>query len=225
MAGPSWDDYWKKFRGEREFSFDIKLNRWVLLSIIIIVGALAISYLGMKTGSYIRILEENTTLLLKSLTECKNEVQSLTDSLNTCNNNLESKSTALETCQVERKTLQNSLDSCRNDLDEWKERYDSLEVDYKACQSDVDDWKDKYNECDDDLDACKDDLSDYKNRYNTCSNDLSTLKQKFAKCYCCEHLNTTIVYYKIEDNTIFCSQTNTTGYAEVNCSTMSCNTL
>ncbi|MCD6402715.1 MAG: hypothetical protein J7K98_00090 [Candidatus Aenigmarchaeota archaeon] len=229
MSKHGWDDYWKKFKGEgKRLSLNLKLevNRWVLISLLIIVGVIAISYIGMETGKYIKVLEQNTTLLLQNLTKCEKEVQNLQDSLSSCNSNLESKTLALQNCKNEKKTLQTSLNDCKDDLDEWKDKYSSLEDDYEECQVDLDDYKEKYSDCKDDLNDCKDDLDDYKSKYNTCTDDFNDLKTKFAECYCCEHNNASgTYYYKIDGNNILCSATNATGYSEVNCTAITCSSF
>ena len=183
-----WDDYWRKFRSGERGVRRLELpgiNRWFLLSILIIIGTVLIAYIGIKTGSYIEVLERNRTELLMNLTNCQNQLTILTDSLTTCNNNLESKSQALESCQQEKSTLSDSLDSCKEDLDVCKEDYDDLEIDYKECKDDLDDYKKDLKTCKSDLSDCKDDLNSCNDNYDSLNSAFGTVKENYAKDYCC----------------------------------------
>jgi hypothetical protein len=156
------------------------INKSLIISLILIIVIGILSYLNFATGSYIKILEVNKTSLESQLKSCNNQTQCLTANLSacntnlvTCNGNLASKAISLTNCENEKNSVSDSLYDCNNDLN--------------SCENS----RDTYN---DDLNACSDDLE-------TCNNAKSTLRNNYAKDYCCL-LNKT--HYTISNNKITC---------------------
>ncbi len=222
MAEKRWDDYWKRYNKGTSYSpkpvktfsavsgENLLRNRWIWLSVFVLVATLAIVYVGFQTGNYIRVLEMNKTRIQLRLDECMERVNSLTDSLTTCNSNLDSKSQALERCIEQRESYRSDYRSCLDRLNEKSSALASLEDDYNECKDDLSD-------CKDDLSDCRHDLNSYKTKYNTCKDDLNTTKYNYAKDYCCL-LNETwgnITSWRFESGKVIC--TNSTNDTQLVC--------
>ena len=217
----TWDDYWKKFK-VRETRFEFEVNRWILISLLLVIAVIALAYFNIRTGSYLRLVEKNTTEILNNLSLCYSEKESLALDLETCNSNLESKSLALTNCQREKNRISESLSECEDDLDSCKDDYKLIEESYDTCKDDleefedflddnnlddVDDLRDKWRDMKSDLSDCQNDLSSCQDDLGDCNNNYTDLLNNYAKGYCCL-LNQTfgnITSYRVSDNKVVCT--------------------
>jgi len=161
------------------------INKSVIIFLVLIITIGILGYFNYTTGNYVKILEVNKTNIEGHLKTCNNQSQFLSSSLNacntsldTCNDNLSSKTTSLVKCESEKNSVSNSLSNCNNDLN--------------SCENVRDAYIDDLNACGDDLDHC--------------NNAKATLRDNYAKDYCCL-LNKT--HYTISSNKITCGDSGT----------------
>ena len=232
MTERKWKDYWERYKtsssGQRKSEtstpkpLEITLpsfNRQLVLMVLLIGAVIVLSFLNLKTGNYLKILENDKSALEKELALCKNQTQNITYDLSVCNENLESceedltaKVDQLDECESRRDELDDSLSSCKQDLDELKDDYRNIERDYNKLEEKYKDCKDDLDDCNDELDSCKDDL-------DSCESDYDTMKANYAKDYCCllnqTQGNGNITSWRIEDNKVVC--TNSTSDTSLSC--------
>lgn len=163
----------------------LSINKPLIVSLILIITIAILSYFNYTTGSYVKVLETNRTDLESRLKTCKDQklffsssLDACNTNLDTCNDNLSTKSTSLTKCENEKKSTSDSLTNCNNDLN--------------SCENVKDVYGNDLNNCNDDLDNCND--------------DKSTLRNNYAKDYCCL-LNKT--HYTISGNDITCTDSGT----------------
>lgn len=161
------------------------INKSLIIVLILIITISILSYFNYTTGNYAKILETNKTNLEGHLKACNNQNQFLSSGLDTCNtkldtcnDNLSNKSTSLNKCENEKNGVSNSLSNCNEDLN--------------SCENVRDAYSNDLNSCGDDLDSC--------------NNAKATLRDNYAKDYCCL-LNKT--HYTISSNKITCGDSGT----------------
>jgi hypothetical protein len=162
-----------------------KINKSLIIFLVLIVTLGIFSYFNYTTGNYVKILEVNKTDIEGHLKTCNNQNQFLSSGLNTCNkkldtcnDNLSNKSTSLNKCENEKSSVSDSLSNCNEDL----------------------------NSCENVKDACGDDLNSCSDDLDRCNNAKATLRDNYAEDYCCL-LNKT--HYTISSNKITCGDSGT----------------
>jgi len=196
-----WNDYWGKY-GKGSIFSRFSLNSKTVIIALITLSLLAISVLGIRTGGYIRTLEQNKTNLENELFLCNEQYSNTTTALNVCNKNLNSKTSAYTNCQSQLSTTTDSLSSCQNELN--------------MCQADFDDLSFSITDLSVQLSRCQADLS----AASSSQSNYDAMKINYAKDYCCIKNNVSsgqTTYYKLENNKITCFTNSTSGTTAITC--------
>jgi len=178
-------NFGKKYSWDRP-GLKFPMNKSLLITIILVLVIGILSYFNYTTGNYVSFLETNKTNLENQLKDYINQTQCLSVNLSACNTNfsicresLSNRTLSLNNCENEKNSVSNSLSNCNEDL----------------------------NSCENVRNACSDDLNSCSNDLDRCNNAKTTLRDNYAKDYCCL-LNKT--HYTISSNKITCGDSGTT---------------
>jgi DNA repair ATPase RecN len=167
------------------YNKNIPISKSLILFLVLIITIGILSLFNYTTGSYVKTLESNKTDFENQLKSCNNQTQCLSSNLTACNTNLvtcsnqlSTKAISLVNCENEKNSASDSLSDCNNHL--------------SSCESSMDAYGS-------DLDACSNDL-------DSCNNAKTTLRDNYARDYCCL-LNKT--HYSISSNRITCGDSGT----------------